>query len=413
MKVTVSVISRFHAFNLAHELHRQDMLAQLITSYPRFEVMKYGIPREMISTVLSNELMRRTWTALPRKLTSQHNPQLFFCDHFDNRAAQLLTDDCDLFVGWSGNSLECIKRARALGMSTIVERGSSHILYQQRELREEYERFGLEPKVAHPGVVEKELAEYASADFISIPSHFVRRSFEEHGIPAQRLIHVPYGVSLDEFTPPDSGTREADPTFRILHVGKINLRKGCHYLLQAFHELQLPDSELVLVGEVAPELEPFQRKYAAPNVVYEGAVPQQELVSRYGRAHVFCLASIEEGLAMVMAQAMACGLPVVASTNTGAEDLVRDGQDGFVVPTRDVEAMKAKLAWLYENREACSFMGSTALEHVRQEFTWHHYGDRVARAYGRAMALQIELMYTTEHGPRPRRTEPRGDDDAE
>ncbi len=385
MKACISVLGRFHAFDLARELHRHGALARLVTSYPKFAAARFGVPRALVTSLPSSELLRRGSAWLPRALRDRANPQRFVHAHFEARAARKIPEDADLFVGWSGAALAGIERAQALGMTTVVERGSSHMLAQRRILTEEYEAFGLTPQVAHPAVVEKELLEYERADFIAVPSRFVRRTFLEEGVDAAKLIHVPYGVSLEHFRPPPPGAREADPVFRVIHVGAVSLRKGCHYLLRAFQELDLPRSELWFVGPVAPEMKPFRERWASERVVFHAPVPQAQLVDFYARASVFCLASIEEGLALVTAQAMACGLPVVATTNTGAEDLVNDGTDGFVVPVRDVAAIAEKLEQLYRHPDLRRAMGASALERVSSGFRWQDYGERVVRAYGIAL----------------------------
>ena len=200
-------------------------------------------------------------------------------------------------------------------------------------------------------------------------------------------MHIPYGVSLESFHPP-APNRERDDVFRIIQVGGVNLRKGCQYLLEAFAGLDLPDAELHFVGPVAPEMEPFRERHASDRVVFRGAVPQDALVAEYGRANVFCLASIQEGFGMVIAQAMACGLPVVATENTCAGDLLHEGVDGFVVPIRDPAALAEKLLWLYRNREACRAMGAFARERIEVGFSWQDYGARALRAYSRAVAAK-------------------------
>lgn len=391
MKVCVSVLGRFHAFDLARELHRHGALARLVTSYPRFVARRFGIPREQVRSVLSTELLRRGWTRLPHGLRGDHNPQNWFHEHYEARAARHIPEDADVFVGWSGSALAGLRRATELGMTTLVERGSSHMRAQCRLLTEEYEAFGLEPRIAHPGMVEKELAEYEEADYVGIPSEFVKRTFIEEGVPEEKLVQVPYGVSLESFRPPAPGTREKQTTFEILQVGGVNLRKGSHYLLQAFRELDLPDARLTFLGRVAPEMQPFRERWASDRVVFHDPVPQNRLAAMYARASVFCLASIEEGLAMVTAQAMACGLPVVATTNTGAQDLVNDGTDGFIVPIRDPGALAEKLAWLYEHRDERLAMGRSAQERVSTGFTWEDYGNRVVRAYRAAHRVRTTL----------------------
>ena len=90
---------------------------------------------------------------------------------------------------------------------------------------EEYRKFGLEKEVVHPKVVERELMEYQEADYISIPSHYVKETFVRQGIPAAKLIQTPYGVDLSNFHP----VPKQDKIFRIIHCGALNIRKGIPY----------------------------------------------------------------------------------------------------------------------------------------------------------------------------------------
>ena len=122
-----------------------------------------------------------------------------------------------------------MRRAKALGALTVIERGSSHILYQQKILKEEYEKCGvpIQPfMLPHSRIVEKELQEYREADYISIPSEYVKRTFLEAGVPESKLIHVPYGVDLSAFPQ----IPKEDSVFRVIFAGGMSLRKGVHYL---------------------------------------------------------------------------------------------------------------------------------------------------------------------------------------
>ena len=382
MKVTVSVKGRFHAFYLAQELQKRDALGQLITSYPKFEVAKYGIEPRHVTSVMSTELLARAWRKAPSTWKERWDAQLFLSEHYERRAARRLRPGSDLFVGWSGVSLASIRRAKSLGMKTVVERGSSHIEFQRDILRAEYDSHAATPRLPHPAIVEKELREYEEADFISVPSEYVKQTFIERGIPAEKLLHAPYGVELESFEP----LPKSDDVFRIIHVGSCDIQKGCHFLLQAFHELDLPNSELWFVGGINPEIEPWMKRYASPRVHFKGFQPQAELKNFYSQASLFCLASIQEGLAVVVPQAMACGLPVLASEHTGARDIVRDGIDGSIVPARDLEALKERIEWFHANQDAAKQMGRSALERVRTGFTWSDYGDRITTEYTRAIS---------------------------
>ncbi|MDP2045740.1 MAG: glycosyltransferase family 4 protein [Deltaproteobacteria bacterium] len=256
------------------------------------------------------------------------------------------------------------------------------MLYQRKILEEEYRQFGLKKAVVHPQVVERELTEYQEADYIAIPSQFVKETFLHQGISEERLIHVPFGVDLTHFYP----APKHDNVFRIIHCGNISLRKGVHYLLEAFAELNLPQAELWLIGNMTDEIKPFLRKWGSPAIRHRGPFPERELHTYYSQGSVFCLASIEEGLAMVQAQAMACGLPVICTTNTGGADLVREGRDGFILPIRDVDAIKEKILYFYENPEAARNMGESARLRVQAGFSWSDYGHNMIAAYQKILS---------------------------
>ncbi|MFO5493475.1 MAG: glycosyltransferase family 4 protein [Cuspidothrix sp.] len=382
MKVSIAVYGRFHAFNLAQQLHKNGFLNHLITTYPTYKASEFGIDSHNIKSLLYLEILSRGWSKLPNWLKSDRNLQLFWLEWFDRNVTKNLQRDFDIFVGWSGACLWSFRRAKELGALTIVERGSSHMQYQTEILQEEYERWGLKFTVTHPGVYERELQAYQECDRIAVPSLFVKRTFLEKGIPESKLIHVPYGVSLSEFYP----VAKEDQTFRVIHCGGITLRKGVQYLLQAFYELNLPDAELWLVGSVDLEMNPFLAKYKSDKIILKGKQPQNQLRWFYSQCSVFCIASIEEGLAMVQPQAIACGLPVIHTTNTGGEDIVRDGVDGFCVPIRDVEALKAKILYFYENPDKRDEMGNNALKQAKISLSWDDYGEKVINVYSKLLS---------------------------
>jgi glycosyltransferase involved in cell wall biosynthesis len=397
MKVVISVFGRFHAFNLAQQLQHQGYLHNLISTYPSFLASKYGIKSDLFRSAWYVEMMSRIWQRIPIQIKGDRNLQLYFLEQFDRSVVNLLSPGFDLFVGWSGACFWSFRRAKELGAVTVVERGSSHMEYQTEILKEEYERWGLKFTATHPGVYERELQSYSEADRIAIPSLYVKRTFMERGIPESKLIHVPYGTSLQEFYP----VPKEDRTFRVIHCGGITLRKGIQYLLQAFYELNLPDAELWLVGSVAPEIEPFLAKYQSDcakrtavgnRIILKGKQPQNQLRCFYSQCSVFCLASIEEGLAMVQAQAMACGLPVIHTTNTGGEDIVRNNVDGFCVPIRDVEKLKEKILFFYENPKQRDEMGKNALEQAHRSLSWDDYGRKIVAAYQSTLSVSNQSL---------------------
>ena len=243
---------------------------------------------------------------------------------------------------------------------------------------------GLDVEVPHPRTIEQELAEYESADYIAVPSTFVARTFIAAGVPETKLLINPFGVDLSLFS--DAGLPFQVPArergLRVLHVGGVAPRKGVHYLLEAV--ARVPEATLTLVGGISPAMGTHVRKYERVKAI--GGVPGRDLPRWYREADVFCLLSIEEGLALVLLQAMAMGLPVIATPNTGAEDLIEDGVHGFIVPARDPEAAAARLQQLADAPDLRREMGARARARIAEGFDWAHYGARARAHYARILA---------------------------
>jgi glycosyltransferase involved in cell wall biosynthesis len=377
LKATISVLGRFHAFYLARSLQEAGCLDQLITSYPRFETVKYGVRPEHIRSLLVHELAARLWRKLPAPLRALHDITHQNFAAFDWNVARRLDGRSSVFVGWSGASLRSLRRARELGMKTFLERGSSHMVYQQEIIAEEYALNGLKYQGHHPAITERELIEYETADYVCVPSQYVRGTFIERGFPAERLLVNPYGVDLEHFPRHE----KPDDVFRVVFCGALSIRKGLAYLLRAFSELSLPNSELLLIGSRQSETEPLLARYASDNIRHIGPFQEFDLHKHYRLGSVFCMPSIEEGLAMVQVQALASGLPLICTTNTGGGDLITDGEEGFVVRIRDVEALKEKILFCYENPDARAAMADAARARVEDSFSWSDHGERAMAHY--------------------------------
>lgn len=379
MRVIIFAGGRFWSFEQARELEKRGALSQLITSFPKFLAARSGIPRKKIRSVVIAEILRRSWKKLPYSIQQFYNPQYFITEVFD-RVGSVFIREADIFTGLASLSLHGMRAAKKRGAVTVIERGNSHILDQERILSEEYERFGLKMQLSDPRLVEKELKEYEETDYIYVPSLFVKRSFLQRGFPEKKLIHIPFGVDLSFF----KKIPKEDDVFRVVFVGGMLLRKGVHYLLRAFAELNLPNAELMLLGSLNEEIKPFFKKYEG-TFRYVGHISRNELYTYYSQGSVFVILSIEEGLALVQPQAMACGLPVICTTNTGGEDIVRNGIDGFVIPIRDIDVLKEKLVYLYNHPEICRAMGESARERVASGFTWNDYGEKLFAAYNQIL----------------------------
>jgi glycosyltransferase involved in cell wall biosynthesis len=220
------------------------------------------------------------------------------------------------------------------------------------------------------------------------------------GVAAEKVHVIPYGVRLDRFAP--FGNPPAD-SFDLLFAGGVSLRKGVPYLLEAFARLRHPRKRLTVVGAIATEMRELLGRLPKENVRFTGSVPQHELARIMASSHALVLPSVEEGLALVQGQAMASGSPVIATVATGAEDLFKDGVEGFIVADRDVSALADRMQQLADDPALQRSMRAAALARVSRLGGWDDYGDRWE-------TLLRELTGRTKlqpHAPPPRETLPR------
>ena len=293
---------------------------------------------------------------------------------FDRLACKHI-EKCDIFHVWGNFGLRSLKKAKSLGAVTVIERASSHPVTQNRLLDEEYRRFLNKSYITGSvqRVIDRAVAEMDECDYITVPSEFAADSLVENGVDRKKLLLLPFGVDTTRFRPRE----KQDDTFRAVFIGQVSVRKGILYLLEAWKGLGLPGSELLVVGPQSPDIKELLAKYAnTENIRFVNYV--KDLTQVYQTASVFVFPSIEEGSALVNYEAMASGVPLITNYNSGS--LARDGVDGFVIPVRDVAAIREKLKTLYEDPGLRDKMGKSARKRM-EKYTWQAYGDNLVREY--------------------------------
>ncbi len=300
-----------------------------------------------------------------------------------------------IFHGWTGLSLASLQAAKREGAVTLIENPMLHPQHWQREALAECERFGVRPAnsdaVMPSALIKRREREFAICDRIIVPSEVARKSFEEVGYRAKAVVVWP-GVDHRLFHPQDA---EGEPpaegktsVFRVCYVGRAELAKGIGYLVEAWKRLQLPRAELVVVGQVRPEVQSILRDCSSHNIRLTGWMPTEKVAACYWESNVFVFPSLSEGLALVILEAMASGLPVVATTTSGAQDCVDEGKEGLIVPPRNVAALADAILWCYQHPAELKPMGKAARQKVESQFTLEHYVDRQIAMY-RAAARRI------------------------
>jgi glycosyltransferase involved in cell wall biosynthesis len=221
------------------------------------------------------------------------------------------------------------------------------------------------------GKIERKEQEIQLADHIFVASSNTSRSLLNIGVNPTKISVIPYGAPIEYFHP----QLKTDKLFRAIFVGALRPLKGVQYLLQAWKKLKLPNAELLLVGGngfPSGWLEQYQ-----DIVRYVPCVPHALLNQYYSAANVLVFPSLVEGFGLVLLEAMACGIPVITTPNTAGPDILTDGVEGFIVPIRDVEALKEKLEWCYSHPQELAQMGKAARRKAEQ-LTWERYRQQLA-----------------------------------
>ena len=206
------------------------------------------------------------------------------------------------------------------------------------------------------------------------------------GVPAARVAVVPCGVDLDRFTP--SGPRAArDGRHRILSLGRLVERKGVETTIRAMPAV--PEAELVIAGggDAVADAERARLTAVAraagvqDRVRLVGQIPRHDVPALLRSADVVVSVPWYEPFGMVPLEAMACGVPVIASAVGGHLDTVVDGRTGALVPPRDPAALAQRLRELLADPARLAAIGSAAAAWARSRYGWSH------------IALETELLY--------------------
>lgn len=358
MRIAVATTRPFHLFHLARELaaigHTVDLYSYIPAAYA--SRYRHGLARH--TSLFIREL---PWTvfALTRLSTAlQTRATQTLLTRMDRRYEELNLEQYDVVIGLSGTTNRLCHKAKGTSTLTVCDRGSSHVATQVKATHGMVAQFD-------SSYVKRELDHYAAADFVVVPSLFAFNSFVEHGFPSTRLLRNPYGVDLARFRHPP---RRASGTSRkIIFVGQWSFRKGADLLSKALDAS--PNVRLTHAGTRGDVPFPDSRRF-----VSLGAVPNARLPQVLREHDLLVLPSREDGFGLVLLEAIAAGLPVIASRTSGGPDIkevVQGARDGIEI--LDELSPTCLSHALSENRlELCSGEQSNVIDY----FSWSAYGRR-------------------------------------
>lgn len=360
IKINVLSPGRFHVCDLARELDKNGYDVKFYSYVPSKRVVKFGLPAKCNKPLT---YLMIPFLALERRLFKRQVWSRNLRILVQDIATALYMRKADVVIAMSGVFYYSLKVAQKKGSLVILERGSKHILEQKRILETIPSLQGKKPISDFD--VKRELKGYQLADYISVATQHVRRSFLKYNYPDEKIFVNPYGVNLSMFYPIENSKKQYD----VIMVGGWSYQKGCDLIIDAVNKLKCSFVHLGATSDID-----FPKNDHFTDI---GPVDEAELVKYYNQAKVAVLPSRQEGLAMVQAQAIACNLPLVGSPDSGAEDLkamVANPEYIEIIEkfTADSVAESIRIALAkYENMGTTKYAGQAITN-----LTWDAYGRR-------------------------------------
>ena len=379
MKFSIYIKGRGWTFQLAKALSKTDNLDFLVTSYPKFFVKKYNVPANKIKSIFLIEILARLlgkFDPLLNKLKLNFETNQIMDWIADTIYSLFFIQNSDfLFMGFGNSCCKIIKKAKKKNIKTIYFLNNCSSSYRDKVLKEEYDKLGLSKFYnGEPKALTRKINESINmADYIGALSSFQKQTYMDEGVDESKIFLSFMGVDTSVFFP----KKIKKDKFIVIYIGNDFVRKGAKYLIDAFNSLKLDNSELWIVGinqrNLAERIVKIEK-----NNIFLGSVSEFKLPDLYNQSSIFCLPTFEEGLPIVLPQAMACGLPIISTQH--AKDCVTDGQEGFIIEAGNTSLISEKIKFFYDNPNKIVEMGAKARTKVENEFTFDSVAKRIVNS---------------------------------
>lgn len=364
MKINIASFGgRTHMLDTARELEKFGHEVRFYSFVPTKRAVRFGLKKEINKSYF---LLALPFLML-QKITHRSFWSIYLFQRFFDVYVALIMPSCDIFIGQSPMHVFALKKAKQkYNAITILERGASHIITMIKILETIPTN---KTKCIMPDMLlKRDLLGYELADYISIASEFQKRSFVENGIPVSKLLINPYGFSLSQFSPTEKPT---DESYDVIMVGGWSYRKGSDIATEAVRKLNI---RLLHVGSIVDVEFPKD-----DNFKHIDAVEQSQLVNYYSKAKIFILPSREDGFGLVLSQAMACGLPIVCSKNTGGRDLINILEENKWIIEMEEYSAECLTKCISKSLELAASQSKGIRDYAGVDIdtlTWEAYGSR-------------------------------------
>ncbi|MBS1627441.1 MAG: glycosyltransferase family 4 protein [Bacteroidetes bacterium] len=349
-----------------------------------------------VNKKLKNELLKKTDTSIPSEIIRTNTlgtlykffGRFIFKDielwsliedriHDNYVSKQLKKQTADVFIGYEKSCLKSFAVAKQLGVITILDLAQVHVNFIV-SLREQFPFFktisGKKKTFDKITIIKQK--EYNKADCILTLSTFAKQTLLTNGIPESKIKVASLGFNTNLFLSKTNYLN--NKKLRLIFIGIITFRKGIADLIEVMKQLENENIELVVIGPRGDASQLLNNQSNYSNIKYIEYLHHADMVKELQQADVFVLPSYLDSWAAVVIEAMACGLPVIISNNTGAKDAV-DDSCGFVIETGNILELKKYINYFYNNKNAANAMGKNAAIKA-QAYTWSHYNNELLQA---------------------------------
>lgn len=370
----LSQTGRTVGVDLDREFRRRQLISSpwdAVDTSPAWELMRVAALRARMDARLGDLLFHKSIQSLERRTIGIFDPSTthVYCYEYSAR--------------------ETFEAAEQRGIRKIYEVPSPEYAFVEALLADEMRAF---PELRTGATayfervrserLERRRIEWDLADLVVVNSTYTLKTFAQAGFDTSKVVVVPLGAP--EALAMCSDTPLEGRPFRFLWAGTFSIRKGAHYLLDAWRALQDTGAELHIYGSWG--LPDRFRSDLPPSIHFHGSIPQAELFRQYAEADILVFPTLCDGFGMVVTEAFARGLPVITTDRAGAADIVRSGENGLIVPGGDFAKLAASIEWCTAHRNDVLAMRPKALETARRR-PWAAYRTELTAAIARAFDL--------------------------
>ena len=342
-----------------------------------------GVPWARIHTAPVREIVRIASRRVGLSWPVEREVGWASIDVIDRRLAERIAgyigkgSPARIVYAYEDAALEAFRAARPNGLRSVYElpiadwRTMRRILSEEREYAPDWVET-IDALRDTPLKLARKDEEIGLADHVIIPCEFARSGLVREYNVHDKVRVIPYGAPTVSATDPPE-RRPGEP-LRVAYVGQLSQRKGIAYLFDSIRQVA-PMVRLTLIGPKSAR-RCAALEHAIESHTWVPPVPLAEVLRLLAEHHAMVFPSLCEGFGLVILEAMAQGVPVITTTNTGGPDVIEDGVDGFIVPIRDPLSIAERLTWLHDDEGRRLAMAHAARRRAAGH-SWARYQHRM------------------------------------